>query len=184
MKHISTITYENIPESELYKLESLCNRLMAYQKSKAFIEPERFDIMNYETRLVPSVKGARYNHITIAKDGEEIIGYAYTNICKKETYAGGMFGAFFEMDSVEGDFVGCLSQFYIEDAYRGKGVGHELFNRSMVWLKSFTDVQDYFIFVSNGNQSARDFYESRGFKYSHDILNGFISVLRSHAHAF
>ncbi len=184
MKHISTITFENIPETELYKLESLCNQLMAYQKSKAFIEPERFDVMNYDTRLVPSVKGARYNHILIAKEGEEIIAYAYSNICAKETYAGGMFGAFFEMDSVKGEDVGCLSQFYIAESYRGMGIGHELFNRSMAWLKTFPEVTDYFIFVSNGNRSALDFYLARNFNYSHDILNGFISVLRSPARAF
>lgn len=49
---------------------------------------------------------------------------------------------------------------------------------SMDWLKQFEDVEDYFIFVSNGNDNALKFYKHKGFLVSHTILNGFITVLR------
>jgi hypothetical protein len=49
----------------------------------------------------------------------------------------------------------------------------------MKWLKQFDDVEDYFIFVSNGNNNALEFYLRKGFSVSHDILNGFITVLRN-----
>jgi hypothetical protein len=47
------------------------------------------------------------------------------------------------------------------------------------WLKQFDEVEDYFIFVSNGNDDALEFYKRKGFSVSHEILNGFITVLRS-----
>lgn len=50
---------------------------------------------------------------------------------------------------------------------------------SMKWLKQFDDVEDYFIFVSNGNNNALEFYRRKGFSVSHDILDGFITVLRN-----
>ncbi|WP_224771445.1 hypothetical protein [Metabacillus idriensis] len=50
---------------------------------------------------------------------------------------------------------------------------------SMEWLKQFDDIEDYFIFVSNGNDNALEFYKRKGFSVSHDILDGFITVLRS-----
>ena len=82
------------------------------------------------------------------------------------------------MSSVSGKNVGCLSQFYIKENYRQYGIGSKLFNMSMEWLEQF-HVEDYFIFVSNGNDDAKEFYKRKGFLESHDILDGFISVLRN-----
>ena len=48
-----------------------------------------------------------------------------------------------------------------------------------VLLKQFDDVEDYFIFVSNGNENALEFYQRKGFTVSHEILDGFITVLRN-----
>nr|WP_281278143.1 GNAT family N-acetyltransferase [Peribacillus cavernae] len=85
---------------------------------------------------------------------------------------------FEDLSSISRNNVGCLSQFYIKEEYRQYGVGSKLFNMSMKWLKQFDDIEDYFIFVSNGNNSALEFYKRKGFSVSHDILDGFITVLR------
>jgi len=178
-----SIHYEVISEKDIDCIKDLCNELMAYQKSKAHIHPEFFDNMRFETRVIPSVKSAKANFIIIAKDGDEIVGYAYSNISPKRTYSGGFAtlqcDAFFDFDSVETEDVGCLSQFYIKDEYRDMGIGTVLFNRSMEWLNSFEDIKDHFIFVSNGNDNALKFYLNKGFKISHEILDGFIIVLRN-----
>jgi len=50
---------------------------------------------------------------------------------------------------------------------------------SIKWLKQFDDVEDYFVFVSNGNNAALEFYKRKGFAFSHEILDGFITVLRN-----
>ncbi|MFZ5967264.1 MAG: GNAT family N-acetyltransferase [Bacillota bacterium] len=177
------IHYEVISDDHIICIKDLCNELMAYQKSKAHIHPEWFDNMCFETRMIPSVKSAKANFIIIAKDAHEIVGYAYSNICPKGTYSGGFATLepvnFFDFDSVKSDDVGCLSQFYIKEGYRKTGIGTVLFEKSMDWLHSFEPISDLFIFVSNGNDHALKFYQGKGFKISHQILDGFITVLRN-----
>ncbi len=151
---------------------------MAYQKSKAHTCPELFDGMCFESRMIPSVRSAKVNYTIIAKYDAEIVGYVYSNISPKESYAN-KFATFFDLDSVRNDDIGSLSQFYIKEGYRNTGIGTILFERSMDWLSSFKSINDLFIFVSNGNDSALKFYLGKGFKISHQILDGFITVLRN-----
>lgn len=178
-----SINYEVISEDDIFCIKDLCNDLMAYQKSKAYIHPEFFDDMCFETRVIPSVKSAKANYIVVAKDDNEIIAYAYSTISPKETYSGGFAtlqcDAFFDFDSVKSDDVGCLSQFFIKEGYRNIGIGSVLFEKSMNWLNTFESIKDLFIFVSNGNDNALRFYLGKGFKISHQILDGFITVLRN-----
>lgn len=171
------IRYEVISDDSIICVKDLCNELMSYQKSKAYIHPELFDSMSFETRMIPSVKSAKNNYILIAKDDNETVGYVYCNISSKDVYSN-EFATFFDLDSVKNNEVGCLSQFYIKDGYRNVGIGSALFKKSMDWLKSFKSVNDLFIFVSNGNHNALKFYQHKGFKISHQILDGFIIVLR------
>lgn len=172
------IRYELIPDEQMDTVKHLCNELMAYQKSLATIRPELFDGMSFETRMIPSVKNAKANQIIAAMDGDELVGYVYSNVSPKEVYSND-FAVFFDMDSVKGSDVGCLSQFYIKDGYRSMGIGSVLFEKSKRWLDSFDGIDDQFIYVSNGNDAALNFYISKGFKISHQILDGFITVLRN-----
>ena len=173
-----SIHYEVISEDSIICIKDLCNELMSYQKSKAYIHPELFDGMCFETRMIPSVKSAKANYIVVARDENEIVGYVYSNISSKDTYSN-QFATFFDLDSVKNDDVGCLSQFFIKEGYRNTGIGTVLFNKSIDWLNSFKSISDLFIFVSNGNDNALKFYLGKGFKISHQILDGFITVLRN-----
>lgn len=183
MKEPNGITYEVVKEADAACIRDLCNELMAFQQSKATIHPEFFDKMSYDSRVPSTLRESKENFILVAKDGDKVVGYAYSNIADKHMYSGGFAtlqcDAFFDFDSVEGDDVGCLSQFYLDDAYRGKGIGSELFSRSMAWLAEKPHIKDIFIFVSNGNEGAHRFYTAKGFKESHKILDGFITVLRN-----
>ncbi|UOQ45932.1 GNAT family N-acetyltransferase [Halobacillus salinarum] len=172
------VTYEVIPDANIEECRDLCNQLMNYQKSIAHITPERFDSMNFETRLLPSIQHAKHNFTVVVKDHDELIGYVYSNISPKEAYDN-EFATFFDLASVSNDHVGCLSQFYLKEGYRKFGIGSVLFNKSMNWLSQFQNVGDYFVFVSNGNHQALNFYKQKGFTPTHDILDGFITVLRS-----
>jgi len=173
-----SIYYEIISDDSIICIKDLCNELMSYQKSKSYIHSELFDSMSFETRMIPSVEGANANFILVAKDDNEIVGYVYSNISSKETYSN-EFATFFELDSVENDEVGCLSQFYIKEGYRNIGIGSVLLEKAMDWLNSFKSISDLFVFVSNGNDNALKFYQAKGFKISHQILDGFITVLRN-----
>lgn len=172
------IKYEIIPNEKIEYCRDLCNELMVFQKSKAQIKPELFDSMNFDTRMIPSIKSALYNYIVVVKDDDKIVGYVYSNISPKEAYSNN-FATFFDLSSVSRNNVGCLSQFYIKEEYRQKGIGSVLFDMSMKWLNQFDDIEDYFIFVSNGNNDALEFYKRKGFIFSHKILDGFITVLRN-----
>lgn len=178
-----SINYEVISVDNIVCIKDLCNELMTYQKGQSHFHSELFDSMNFETRLVPCLKSAKANYIIAAKDNNEIVGYAYSNIAPKEIYSEGFAtlkcDAFFDFDSVKSADVGCLSQFYIKEGYRNVGIGSILFEKSMDWLNSFSCIDDLFIFVSNGNSNALKFYQRKGFKVSHDILDGFITVLRN-----
>ncbi|WP_316568905.1 GNAT family N-acetyltransferase [Neobacillus sp. YIM B06451] len=171
------IKYEIIPIEKAHLCEELCNELMVFQKSKAKIAPELFDDMNFETRMLSSIQSAIDNQIVVVRDGDKIVGYVYSNISPKEAYSND-FATFFDLSSVNRNNVGCLSQFYIKQEYRRYGIGSVLFDISMKWLNQFDDIEDYFIFVSNGND-ALEFYKRKGFAVSHNILNGFITVLRN-----
>jgi GNAT superfamily N-acetyltransferase len=175
-----TITYEVINEDNLEVFRDLCNELMTYQKSKAHIKQELFDTMNFDSRLVPSVASAKHNYLVVVKDDDTPIGYVYTNISPKETYNND-FARFFDLSSVKKEDVGCLSQFYIKEGYRQYGIGSVLFDMSMKWLQQFNAIEDYFVFVSNGNDDALTFYKRKGFTVSHEILDGFITVMRMRA---
>lgn len=59
------------------------------------------------------------------------------------------------------------------------GIGSILFQKSMDWLGAFDSIDDVFIYVSNGNDHALKFYQSKGFSITHQILDGFITVLRN-----
>ena len=120
-----------------------------------------------------------YFNLLVAKDDHEVVGYVYCNISFKETYSN-KFATFFDLDSVKNAEAGCLSQFYIKEGYRKTGIGSVLFEKSIDWLNSFESISDLFIFVSNGNDNALTFYRNKGFKISHPILDGFITVLRIH----
>jgi GNAT superfamily N-acetyltransferase len=172
-----SITYEVIPNDKIEYCRDLCNELMVFQKSVATVTPELFDPMSFDTRMVPSVKSALNNYIVVVRDDDKPVGYVYSNVSPKETYSSD-FATFFDLSSVKKDNVGCLSQFYIKEEYRKMGIGSVLFDMSMKWLKEFDDIDDYFVFVSNGNTNALEFYKSKGFVVSHDILDGFITVLR------
>lgn len=171
------ITYEVIPNDKIEYCRDLCNELMVFQKSVATVTPELFDPMSFDTRMVPSVKSALHNYIVVVRDDNKPVGYVYSNVSPKETYSSD-FATFFDLSTVKNDNVGCLSQFYIKEEYRQMGIGSVLFDMSMKWLKEFDDIDDYFVFVSNGNTNALEFYKSKGFVVSHDILDGFITVLR------
>lgn len=172
------ITYEIISDEKIEYCRNLCNELMAFQKSKAKIKPELFDNMNFDTRMIPSIKNAIHNYIVVVKADDKIVGYVYSNVSPKEAYDNS-FATFFNMSSVNRDNVGCLAQFYIKEEYRQYGIGSILFDMSMKWLNQIPDLEDYFIYVSNGNNDALEFYKHKGFVVSHEILDGFITVLRN-----
>ncbi|NBD25178.1 GNAT family N-acetyltransferase [Paenibacillus glycinis] len=181
----NTITVEIVQDGNIEPCRELCNELMAFQKSRATLAPELFDAMNFDTRMKRSYASALESQVILVKDDGVPVGYAFStidNIARsKHAYpdwaprAEGSQGFYPDWDDLP-DKVGCLNNLYLRDGYRHLGLGSKLFGMAMEWLDSFSDVDVIFIFVSNGNEAALDFYLGRGFAFSHDVFGGFIKT--------
>ncbi|MCL1941365.1 MAG: GNAT family N-acetyltransferase [Synergistaceae bacterium] len=185
---MSEIVLELIERENIEQCRELCNELMAFQKSKAAISKESFDWMNFDTRMKASCEGALRSHTVAAKDGGVPIGYVFSTINEEDESSRDYFPDWAPMKGVEGvkgfypDWVkfpqkiGCLSNLYIRDGYRGLGLGAKMLGMAMDWLESFDDVELIFVYISNGNDAAMDFYLKHGFKFSHDVFGEFIKA--------
>ncbi|MGC7870598.1 GNAT family N-acetyltransferase [Desulfosporosinus sp. SYSU MS00001] len=171
---MENITIEVVKDGNIEQCRELCNELMAFQKSKASIDPVRFDTMSFDTRMKKSYESSLENNIIVAKDNGIPIGYAFSTV--EDTEHGKYSGLYPEWDNLP-KRIGCLSNLYFRNKYRGLGLGSKMFEMSMEWLESFPDINLIFIYVSNGNNTALEFYLNRGFTYSHDAWGGFIKAV-------
>ncbi len=185
---MQNITIEIITDGNIEPCRDLCNELMAFQKSKATLLPEVFDSMNFDTRMKQSHANAPASQVIVVKDAGTPVGYVFSTIdtVKNDKTA---YPSWVPKDDIENCLgfypdwdnlpqkVGCLNNLYFRDDYRGRGLGDKLFAMSMEWLESFPDVDLIFVYVSNGNDAALDFYRKRGFAFSHEVFGGFITAL-------
>ena len=180
------IFFESVRQGDIELCRVLCDELMAYQKSKAIIAPDIFDQMNFDTRMKKSSENACDSHVVLAKDGIDRIGYVFSTVDYVTEDSRAVYPEWApQTDNSIGFYpdwvhlpqkIGCLSNLYLRDGYRGCGVGAELYRQAEVWLKGFPDVELIFVFISNGNDAALDFYLKQGFMLSHDVFGGFIKA--------
>ncbi len=182
------ITIEVVKDGNIEQLRELCNELMAFQKSLATIAPEKFDEMNFDSRMKKSYESSLASHVIVVRDDGLPVGYVYSTVDKVEN-SKNSYPEWAPRDNMENskgfypewenfpNKIGCLNNLYLRDQYRAMGLGSKLFDMSMEWLESFQDVDVVFIYISNGNDAALDFYLSRGFTFSHDVFGGFIKAV-------
>ena len=181
---MGNLRIETIVDGNIEPCRSLCDELMAYQKSKAIVEPERFDGMSFEIRMKRSFEHALEKQVVVARDGDTPVGYVFSTIdvvTEQDRTAFpdwapkkgmGFYPVWVEMPQK----IGCLSNLYIRDGYRCTGLGTRLFDQTMQWLESFPDVDLIFVYISNGNDAALRFYLDHGFTLSHQVFGGFITA--------
>jgi Acetyltransferases len=181
---MANITYELITDGNIEICRDLCNALMAFQKEQATIGKEAFDMMNFDTRMKVSYAGALRAHVVVAKDGDKAVGYIFSTIDETPEEARGYFppwapkgegfiGFYPEWLELPQN-TGCLSNLYVLPEYKGMGIGKKLTEMAVEWLESFDDVDISFVYISNGNDNAEEFYKKFGFTYCHDVYGGFI----------
>ncbi|AFD07947.1 GNAT family N-acetyltransferase [Solitalea canadensis] len=183
---MKNITIETITNGDIEQCRDLCNELMAFQKSKAFIAPEKFDLMTFDTRMKKSYESSMASQVVVIKDDGFPVGYVFSTIDVIDSSKNGFpewapkveNGKSFYPDWVElPQKIGCLNNLYLRDEYRALKFGSKLVEMSMEWLESFSDVNLIFIYISNGNDAALSFYLNRGFTFSHDVFGGFIKAV-------
>ena len=77
---MSNITVEIAHDGNIEQCRELCDELMAFQKSKATLSPEVFDLMNFDTRMKRSYEGALRSQVVVAKDNGVPVGYIFSTI--------------------------------------------------------------------------------------------------------
>ena len=178
------IKIERLEDSEIEVCRGLCNELMDFQKMKAQKDKSCFDTMNFDTRMKRSYEHALDSQVWVAKDGNAPVGYVFSTVDQVSEADRTDFpdwapksGIGFYPDWVKlPQKIGCLSNLYLKEAYRGSGAGTKLFDETMKWLRHFSDVGLVFVYISNGNDHAMQFYLDHGFTYSHEVFGGFISA--------
>jgi GNAT superfamily N-acetyltransferase len=170
------LTIEEIGPADIEICRPLCDELMKFQKSKAFMFTELFDSMNFDTRMKPSYEGALERYVAVARDGGEAVGYAFSTIDDGLAMKAAKSMALPPWDEIPAK-LGHFNNFFLREPYRKSGLGKKLFLKNLDWLKSFPDVEHIFTYVSNGNDYAFNFYERHGFTFSHDVAGGFIKAL-------
>lgn len=185
---MKNLTIEVVRDGNIEQCRELCNELMAFQKTQAIMLPEVFDKMNFDTRMRKSYESAEARHVAVVRDGMLPVGYVFSTVEKcvegpveypewipweKRDGALGFYPNWENLPSR----VGCLSNLYFRDAYRGMGLGTRLLDISLDWFRSLEDIDLVFIYISNGNDAAMNFYLKNGFAYSHDVFGGFIKAV-------
>ncbi|MBT3283193.1 GNAT family N-acetyltransferase [Candidatus Bathyarchaeota archaeon] len=74
------------------------------------------------------------------------------------------------------DKKGNLKLYFLEEAYRGKGIGSKLFEDAMEFIEAHQP-EEVLIAVSNGNEQALGFYMSKGFRYKSMFMDGMVTLL-------
>jgi len=69
-----------------------------------------------------------------------------------------------------------LKLYFLEEAYRGKGIGSKLFEDAMEFIEAHQP-EEVLIAVSNGNEQALGFYMSKGFRYKSMFMDGMVTLL-------
>ena len=185
---MANLSIEIVKDGNIEQCRDLCNELMAFQKSKATMAPEAFDGMSFETRLKPSFERALRSRLIVVKDDGVPVGYVFSTIdvvpqddqpdipAWAPVRAGEKALGLYPDWVTPLEKVGCLSQLYFRDEYRGMGLGGKLICMAMEWLGSFPDCNLAFVYISNGNDDAYDVYIRKGFTFSHDVFGGFIKA--------
>ena len=183
---MKNIVFEEVSSENIELCRDLCNELMLFQKEKAIYHKENFDTMNFDTRMKLSFNNALEKQVIIAKSDNEPVGYIFSTIdeikpeernyfpdwAPKEKNSIGFYPEWVELPQK----IGCLNNLYIKEKHRGLKIGDTLFEKSIEWFQSFKYLKLLFVYISNGNKEALDFYLNRGFTYSHDVFGKFITA--------
>lgn len=159
------LRYAEIAAAEAEVCRDLCNALMTFQATVACLHPERLAGMTFESRMLPALAATHENLILAAfddgADPDIPVGYAYASVVDAAARRLGD-DPLVDPAGVTGTRIGIFNNFFVAKTHRASGAGSEQFARTMALLESRGDIADIFVFVSNGNDAARAFYERRG----------------------
>ena len=159
-----TYEYSKVTKKEdVEVLRPLVDQLFKLQAERADKKWKQIlSSMTIESRLLPDFEAEVFPYadtqLIMVKDEDinRYVGFAYSAMGR--------------------DQKGNLKLFYLEDAYRGKGVGSKLFEDAMAFIEAHQP-EEILIYVSNGNEQGLNFYTSKGFRYKSMFMDGMVTEL-------
>ena len=159
-----TYEYSKVTKKEdVEVLRPLVDQLFKLQAERA---DEKYkpmlSSMTIEMRLHPDFEAKEFPYadtqLIMVKDEDidRYVGFAYSTMGR--------------------DQKGNLKLFFLEEVYRGKGVGSRLFEDAMEFIEAHQP-EEVLIYVSNGNEEALNFYTSKGFRYKSEVFGGMVTEL-------
>lgn len=133
---------KDIPKDKINCIRNLWEKLnrMHYEDSVYF--EDFYESFTFEKRI-ESIRGKADDDlkITIVVDGPKFLGYCISSI-----------------DGVRGE----VDSIYLEEDIRGRGIGKELIEKHVKWMKE-RRCEKIRVGVSFGHDSVRNFYHRMGF---------------------
>ena len=130
-----------IKKSEIYKIKPLWEGLNRQHLENSSNFKHHFELFTFEQR-VELLSGKDQVVIYAAQINSNLAGYCIASI---------------EHDTGEIDSI------FIQEVYRGKGVGRKLMQYALSWLETF-ECRSINVAVAAGNESVLPFYEKIGFR--------------------
>lgn len=131
----------------LDRVKPLWEKLNEHHKSNATYFVKRYEEFTFDKRKESLLKKIKYNammHIGLAIDSNKnmLVGYCISTVDKES--------------------IGEIESIYIDELYRGYGIGDKLIRKALSWMESLS-VKKKLISVAVGNEQAFYFYARYGF---------------------
>jgi ribosomal protein S18 acetylase RimI-like enzyme len=142
---VASVEYRELPPQQIERLRPLWQKLNSYHASVSPHFSRDFQGYTFDEQKRRLLNDKSRLYILVAEnDREELVGYAVGSMNEGANTRG-------ELDSM-----------YVEEAYRGSGIGEELATEILNWFDRH-GVDNVIIAVATGNERALKFYERLGF---------------------
>lgn len=145
------ITYLEIKESDFNRIEGMWKELILFLQNRSRAFKEEYENKTFDKRMSPfykKIEGGCSRLVVAVCDGVDI---AYC------------------LSSITSDLIGEIDSLYINDSYRGHGIGAYLIEDAFAFFDSHDTVDDI-VMASEGNESVLKFYEKYGFEMRYYTL--------------
>lgn len=143
------IVFEILAPEQFGLVKPLWRKLNEMHRRKSRDFREHYAAFTFEERL-KSLTGKRA-HLELAKDpgNAAVVGYC--------------------LSSLDADRCGEVESVFVEEDYRGRGIGAELLKRAVAWLNE-NGAKKKQVSVAAGNESVVGFYRNLGFRPRRIVL--------------
>ena len=147
------IEYEEGGVEKLEIIKPLWEKLNLYHLKKATNFKEHYEQLSYEVRIKSIVEKSLTGNVAVLLAKDMATG-AYIGYC---------------ICTEERDGTGEIESLFVDESYRGMGIGERLMEKALAWLASM-GTKSYKIVVAEGNEGAFRFYEKFGFYHRSSVL--------------